>query len=76
MTRENKKQDSFAREVGRGLVEEAKDSVRSAAIGAVLGSAVLGGAGFYYFGLYGLLFGGILGAVIGGGIFWFAHMNA
>lgn len=76
MTNDPQKNDSFAREVGRGLVEEAKDSLRSAALGALLGAIVVGGGGLYYFGLFGLGAGAVVGALVGGAMFWFAHMEA
>ena len=76
MTQQTRKQDSFHREVGRGLVERAKDSLRSAAIGALIGAVIVGVAGLYYFGFYGFVVGSILGAVLGGGMFWFAYMDA
>lgn len=76
MTQQNHKQDSFLREVGRGLVERAKESLSYAAIGALIGAVIVGVAGLYYFGSYGFIAGSILGAVLGGGIFWFAYMDA
>lgn len=56
----------FLAELGRSLVEEAKDSLRWTLIGAVVGALILGGVGAYYFGWSGLGVGLLVGAVIGG----------
>ena len=68
---ENSPPTSFAREVGKGLIEGGKSTLRWAGGGAVFGALALGGAGLWFFGVNGLLYGAAIGAVVGAlGALW------
>ena len=58
--------DSFAKEVGKGLLHEGKNTVKWGLGGALLGAAVLGGAGWFKFGFKLGLIGAGVGAIVGG----------
>lgn len=70
------KQESLGREIGRGLVEEGRSSLRFAGFGAVIGAVVLGGVGFKFFGLPGLAIGAAIGAIVGGVGAWLMYLSA
>jgi hypothetical protein len=58
--------DSFAKEVGKGLIEEGKNTIKWGLAGALFGVVVLGGAGWFKFGFKLGLIGAGVGAVVGG----------
>ena len=62
--------ESLTKEVGRGVVkgllQEAKATLKWGVGGAMFGAAVLGGLGFWKFGTLGLGVGALAGAVLGG----------
>ena len=59
-----------ARAFGSGLVQGARSTLRCIAWGAAVGAVVLGAAGWWYFGMNGLMIGAGVGAVIGAIGFW------
>lgn len=62
---------SFAREVGKGIVEEGKSTLRWVLGSALVGALLVGGAGAWFFGMDALLYGAAIGAVIGAlGALW------
>lgn len=62
---DNSSPPSVAREVGKGLIEDARSTLRWVGGGALVGALGLGGAGFWFFGTDGLLYGAAIGAVAG-----------
>ena len=56
----------FARELGRGLVDEGITWLRWAGTGAMIGAVTVGAAGLYYFGTEALPIGIAVGAIVGG----------
>ncbi|MGB0413109.1 MAG: hypothetical protein ACPGJU_01570 [Coraliomargarita sp.] len=56
------------REVGKDLVRETGTAIKWAVGGALIGAVVLGGLGFWKFGVTGLAIRAIVGGVVGG---WF-----
>ncbi|MGB0582443.1 MAG: hypothetical protein ACPGVU_22350 [Limisphaerales bacterium] len=60
------KPDSFAKEVGKGLLHEGKNTVKWGLGGALLGAVVLLGAGWFKFGFKVGLIGAGVGAIVGG----------
>ena len=78
-SRETKKKSGttgFIKEIGRGvgtdLLHETGATIKWAVGGALIGAAVLGGLGFWKFGVTGLAIGAIAGGVVGGvGVGWF-----
>lgn len=61
--------------IGRSIAEGARNSLRWAAVGAIIGALLLGGLGGYYFGWSGLGVGLLAGAVIGALVFWWLFMT-
>jgi len=63
----------------KGLMQEAKSELRTsfrwAVWGAGLGAIALAGAGLWYFGTTGLVYGAAIGAVAGGVGAWLLHVN-
>jgi energy-converting hydrogenase Eha subunit A len=53
------------RAVGRDVIEEGKSWLRWALGGAIVGALGLGGLGVYLFGVEALIYGVLIGAVIG-----------
>lgn len=64
---------SFAKDLGKGLVEEGKTWLRWAGAGAVVGALGLGAAGGYLFGLSAIITGALAGAVIGAVLGWLLY---
>ena len=65
----------IGREAGTDLVSETGTTIKWAMGGALIGAAVLGGIGFWKFGVTGLAIGAIAGGVVGGvagGWFYFS----
>jgi len=54
------------RQTSKGLLKEAAVTLRWGLSGAVAGAALLGGIGFWKFGVTGLWIGAVAGALIGG----------
>lgn len=67
--------DAVATSVGAVIDEERRISPILLMIGAVLGGTVLGGFGFYYFGLSWAIVGGVVGAVLGSIGLWLLYMS-
>ena len=57
---------SFARELGRGLVDEGVTWLRWAGTGAMVGAVTVGAAGLYFFGIEALAIAAVVGAIVGG----------
>ena len=57
---------SFARELGRGLVDEGVTWLRWAGTGAMVGAVTVGAAGLYFFGIEALAIAAAAGAIVGG----------
>lgn len=65
----------IGRDVGTDLLHETGTTIKWAVGGALIGAAVLGGLGFWKFGVTGLAIGAIAGGVVGGvvgGWFYFS----
>ena len=65
----------IGREAGTDLVHETGTTIKWAMGGALIGAVVLGGLGFWKFGVTGLAIGAIAGGVVGGvigGWFYFS----
>jgi hypothetical protein len=60
------KPDSFAKEVGKGLIHEVKNTVKWGLGGDLFGAVVLGGAGWFKFGFKLGLIGAGIGVMVGG----------
>ena len=56
----------LSRDVGKDLLRETGTTIKWVLGGALLGAVVLGGLGFWTFGVTGLAIGAIVGAVVGG----------
>ena len=66
----------IGRDVGTDLLHETRTTIKWAVGGALIGAAVLGGLGFWKFGVTGLAIGSIAGGVVGGvigGWFYFSE---
>lgn len=74
--KEKKGQTSFWRDIADSVIDDQKDALRFARIGAVLGAAVAGSVGLFYFGFFGLIAGVISGAIVGGIGLWLMHQLA
>ena len=65
----------IGRDVGTDLLHETATTIKWAMGGALIGAVVLGGIGFWKFGVTGLAIGAIAGGVVGGvigGWFYFS----
>ena len=65
----------IGREAGTDLVHETGTTIKWAMGGALVGAVVLGGLGFWKFGVSGLAIGAIAGGIVGGvvgGWFYFS----
>jgi hypothetical protein len=62
--------------VGEHLLREARTTIKWALAGLLLGGIVLGGLGFWKFGVTGLLIGAIVGAAVGGFVGGWVYFSA
>ena len=68
---ENSSPSSFAREVGKGIIEDGKSTLRWVLGSALVGALLVGGASAWFFGMGALMYGAAIGAVIGAlGALW------
>ena len=70
------KRESFTKEIGREVVDEAKSTIGFVALGSRILGVIGAGAGLSYFGLIGLAIGSIVGAIAGGVIFFMAYLDS
>lgn len=77
---ENPKSEGFIKEVGRDvgkhLLRETGTTIKWAFSGAVVGAIVVGGIGFWKFGVTGMWIGAVTGALLGGAIGGWAYFSA
>jgi hypothetical protein len=66
---------SFLQNIGKGLVDDGRSCLRWMGVGAVIGAAIIGAVGAYYFGLTGLGYGAGIGAVVGGAVGWWLYFG-
>ena len=62
----------IGRDVGTDLLHETGTTIKWAVGGALIGAVVLGGLGFWKFGVTGLTIGAIGGGVVGGWLYFSA----
>jgi len=79
-TQKNSGTEGFIKEVGRDvgkhLLRETGTTIKWAVSGALIGAVVLGGLGFWKFGVTGLAIGAIVGAVVGGVVGGWIYFSA
>jgi hypothetical protein len=66
----------MGREIGKELLSETGTTIKWAACGALMCAAVLGGFGFWKFGLTGLAIGAAVGAIIGAVVGGWVYLSA
>lgn len=66
----------LGRDIGKDLLCETGTTIKWTLGGALVGAAVLGGLGFWKFGVTGLAIGAVAGAIVGGAIGFWAYFSA
>jgi len=64
------------RDVGKHLLRETGTTIKWAFGGAVVGAIIVGGVGFWKFGVTGLWIGAVAGALLGGAMGGWAYFSA